>query len=274
MAVPIFFDSHAHYFDDRFEKYEGGAEKAIRNAFDIGVRYILNAGTTPETSRAAILLAESHEGLYAAAGLHPSDSHDVSDESLTSVLDEIRTLCAHEKVVALGEIGLDYYWDDSQKERQKSIFDTQLSMAEELRLPVIIHDREAHGDTMDILRAHPNVRGVLHSFSGSAEMARQLLKNGWYISFSGPITYKNARSLREVAACVPLDRILIETDAPYLPPEPHRGKINFSGYLPFTAKAVADAQGCVLDEIAWQTTNNAKTLFAISQDKLKQNNFI
>ena len=263
MDTPVFFDSHAHYFDDRFEKYEGGAEAAIRDASDAGVRYILNAGTTPETSRAAIRLAEMHPHLYAAAGLHPSDSHDVSDADLPQVLDEIRTLCTHEKTVALGEIGLDYYWDDSQKDRQKSILDAQLSMAEELDLPVIIHDREAHGDTMDILRAHPNVRGVLHSFSGSAEMARQLLKNGWYISFSGPITYKNARSLREVAANVPLDRILIETDAPYLPPEPHRGKINFSGYLPFTAKAVADVKECSLEEIARQTVENAKALFGL-----------
>ncbi|MBQ8746748.1 MAG: TatD family hydrolase [Clostridia bacterium] len=263
MDTPVFFDSHAHYFDDRFEKYEGGAEAAIRDAFDLGIRYILNAGTTPETSRAAIRLAETHDGLYAAAGLHPSDSHEISDADLPSVLDEIRTLCTHEKIVALGEIGLDYYWDDSQKDRQKSILDVQLSMAEELDLPVIIHDREAHGDTMDILRAHPNVRGVLHSFSGSAEMARQLLKNGWYISFSGPITYKNARSLREVAASVPLDRILIETDAPYLPPEPHRGKINFSGYLPFTANAVADIKERPLEEIARQTTENAKALFGL-----------
>lgn len=263
METPVFFDSHAHYFDERFEKYEGGAEAAIHDAFDAGVRYILNAGTTPETSRAAIRLAEKIQHLYAAAGLHPSDSHDVSDADLPSVLDEIRTLCAHEKVVALGEIGLDYYWDDSQKERQKAIFDAQLSMAEELSLPVIIHDREAHGDTMDILRAHPHACGVLHSFSGSVEMARQLLARGWYISFSGPITYKNARSLREVAEGVPLDRILIETDAPYLPPEPHRGKINFSGYLPFTAKAVADAKGCSLHEIALHTTENAKTLFRI-----------
>ncbi len=263
MDTPVFFDSHAHYFDDRFLKYDGGAEAAIRDAMDVGIGYILNAGTTPETSRAAIRLAETHDGLYAAAGLHPSDSHDVSDADLPSVLDEIRTLCSREKVVALGEIGLDYYWDDSQKGRQKSIFDAQLSMAEELDLPVIIHDRDAHGDTMDILRAHPNVRGVLHSFSGSSEMARQLLKNGWYISFSGPITYKNARSIREVAASVPLDRILIETDAPYLPPEPHRGKINFSGYLPFTAKAVADVKECSLEVIARQTTENAKALFGL-----------
>lgn len=263
MDTPIFFDSHAHYFDEKFQKYDGGAESAICDAYTAGVRYILNAGTSPETSRDAIALAEAHEHLYAAAGLHPSDSHDVSDASLQSVLDEIKLLCSHKKVVALGEIGLDYYWDDSQKERQKSILDTQLSMAEDLGLPVIIHDREAHGDTMDILRTHPHVRGILHSFSGSAEMARQLLMRDWYISFSGPITYKNARSLREVAALVPLDRMLIETDAPYLPPEPHRGKINFSGYLPFTAKAVADVKGCSIEEIARCTTENAKRLFNV-----------
>lgn len=264
METPVFFDSHAHYFDEKFQKYDGGADAAIRDAHEAGIRYILNAGTMPETSRSAIRMAEKHPHLYAAAGLHPSDSHDVRDADIpSSVLDEIRTLCTHEKVVAVGEIGLDYYWDASQKERQKSIFDAQLSMAEELALPVIIHDREAHGDTMDILRAHPNARGVLHSFSGSAEMARQLIARGWYISFSGPITYKNARSLREVAASVPLDRILLETDAPYLPPEPHRGKINFSGYLPFTAKAVADVKECTVEEIARQTTENAKKLFQI-----------
>ncbi len=263
METAVFFDTHAHYFDEKFEKVEGGAHGAVLAAQKIGVRYILNAGTTLDTSRMAILLAEQHSHLYAAAGLHPSDSHNVADTKLNAVLDEICILCAHEKVVAVGEIGLDYYWDDSQKDRQKAILDTQLSMAEQLNLPVIIHDREAHGDTMDILRAHKNVCGVLHSFSGSTEMARQLLKASWYISFSGPITYKNARSLREVASTIPLDRILIETDAPYLPPEPHRGKINFSGYLPFTAKAVADVKECTVEEIARQTTANAKALFGI-----------
>ncbi len=265
METPVIFDSHAHYFDERFaEKYPGGAEAAIEDAYKIGVRYILNAGTSPETTREAIALAEKHSHLYASAGIHPSDSHDIPDDHLQTALDDIRHLCGHRKVVALGEIGLDYYWDVSQKERQKVIFDTQLSMAEELDLPVIIHDREAHGDTLDILWAHPNVSGVLHSFSGSTEMARQLVARGWYISFSGPVTYKNAHGVREVAAAVPADRILIETDAPYLPPEPHRGEINYSGYLPFTAHAIAETRGVGDEKILACTTKNALRLFRIS----------
>lgn len=265
METPAIFDSHAHYFDDRFAaQYPGGADAAIADAYAVGVRYILNAGTSPETTALAIALAEKHPHLYASAGIHPSDSHDIADDNLADALDTVRRQCTHSKVVALGEIGLDYHWDVSQKQRQKAIFDTQLSMAEELSLPVIIHDREAHGDTLDILWTHPNVCGVLHSFSGSAEMARQLVDRGWYISFSGPVTYKNARGVREAAASVPLDRILIETDAPYLPPEPHRGKINYSGYLPFTAHAVAEAQGVSDAEILESTTNNALRLFKIT----------
>ncbi len=268
MESPVIFDSHAHYFDERFAaQYPGGADAAIADAYAVGVRYILNAGTSPETTSLAIALAEKYSHLYASAGIHPSDSHDVPDENLTAALDTIRRQCAHGKVVALGEIGLDYHWDVSQKERQKSIFDAQLSIAEELMLPVIIHDREAHGDTVDILWAHPNVCGVLHSFSGSAEMARQLVNRGWYISFSGPVTYKNAHGVREAAAYVPIDRILIETDAPYLPPEPHRGKINYSGYLPFIAHAVAETKGVSDGEILENTTRNALRLFQIASAK-------
>jgi len=260
-----FFDSHAHYFDTRFaEKYPGGADQALADAYAAGVRYILNAGTLPETTRQALEMAKQYDWLYASAGIHPSDSHDIPDTELQAALDEIRLLCADPKTVALGEIGLDYYWDTSQKERQKQIFDTQLSMAEELNLPVIIHDREAHGDTMDILRAHPKSYGILHSFSGSAEMARQLSDRGWYISFSGPVTYKNARSVREAAAIVPSDRLLIETDAPFLPPEPYRGKVNYSGYLPFTVHALAETRGVSDEEIAFITAENAKRLFRIS----------
>ncbi len=259
-----FFDSHAHYFDDRFEnEYPGGAEQAIRDVQAAGVRYILNAGTTPDTVRQAISLSEKFPNLYAASGLHPSDSHDVSDADLPAVLADIRALCDHSKVVAVGEIGLDYHWDDSKKERQKSIFDAQLSMAEELELPVIIHDRDAHGDTMDILRAHPHSEGILHSFSGSAEMARQLAARGWYISFSGPITYKNARNLREAAAVVPIEQILIETDAPYLPPEPHRGKLNHSGYLPYIVRAIAQVKELSDEETAEKTLANACRVFGI-----------
>ena len=259
-----YFDSHAHYTDARFaEEYPGGADAAIRDAYDLGVRYILNAGTNPQTSWESLALAEKYDFLYAAAGLHPEDAMHIADEDIPSVLDEIRSLASHPKAVAIGEIGLDYHWDPDGKERQMRLFDAQLSMAEELSLPVIVHDRDAHGDAFDVVRAHPHVRGVFHSFSGSAEMARQLSRMGWYISFSGTISYKNAAKVREAAAVVPHDRLLIETDAPYLAPVPHRGKINYSGYVPCTARALADAIGLGEEETVRLTTQNAKNLFGI-----------
>lgn len=259
-----YFDSHAHYNDGRFaEEYPGGADAAIRDAYDLGIRYILNAGTNPQTCRESIALAEKYPFMYAAVGLHPEDAMQIPDGDIPSVLEEIRTLSAHPKVVAIGEIGLDYHWDPDGRVRQIHLFDAQLSLAEELSLPVIVHDRDAHGDAFDTVRAHPKVRGVFHSFSGSAEMARQLSMMGWYISFSGTISYKNAAKVREAAAAVPHDRLLIETDAPYLAPVPHRGKINYSGYIPDTASAMADAIGLTREEVARLTTKNAKDLFGI-----------
>ena len=259
-----YFDSHAHYNDGRFaEEYPGRADAAIRDAYDLGIRYILNAGTNPETSRESIILAEKYPFMYAAVGLHPEDAMHIPDSDIPRVLDDIRSLAAHHKVVAIGEIGLDYHWDPDGRDRQIRLFDAQLSMAEELSLPVIVHDRDAHGDAFDTVRAHPNVRGVFHSFSGSAEMARQLSMMGWYISFSGTISYKNAAKVREAAAAVPHDRLLIETDAPYLAPVPHRGKINYSGYVADTARALADAIGLSEEETVRLTTENAKNLFGI-----------
>lgn len=259
-----YFDSHAHYNDNRFaDEYPGGADAAIHDAYDLGIRHILNAGTNPETSRESIILAEKYDFLYAAVGLHPEDAMHIADEDIQSVLSDIRALASHPKVVAIGEIGLDYHWDPDGKERQIRLFDAQLSMAEELSLPVIVHDRDAHGDAFDTVRAHPHVRGVFHSFSGSAEMARQLSRMGWYISFSGTISYKNAAKVREAAAVVPHDRLLIETDAPYLAPVSHRGKINYSGYVPCTARALAEAIGLTEEETVRLTTENAKRLFSI-----------
>ena len=259
-----YFDSHAHYNDGRFaEEYPGGANAAIRDAYDLGIRYILNAGTNPETSRESIALAEQYPFMYAAVGLHPEDAMHIPDSDIPRVLDDIRSLAAQAKVVAIGEIGLDYHWDPDGRDRQIRLFDAQLSMAEELSLPVIVHDRDAHGDAFDTVRAHPNVRGVFHSFSGSAEMARQLSMLGWYISFSGTISYKNAAKVREAAAAVPHDRLLVETDAPYLAPVPHRGKINYSGYVADTARALADAIGLSEEETVRLTTENAKNLFGI-----------
>ena len=259
-----YFDSHAHYNDGRFtEEYPGGADAAIRDAYGLGIRYILNAGTNPDTSRESIALAEQYPFMYAAVGLHPEDAMHVPDSDIPHVLADIRTLAAHSKVVAIGEIGLDYHWDPDGRERQIRLFDAQLSLAEELSLPVIVHDRDAHGDAFDTVRAHPGVRGVFHSFSGSAEMARQLSMMGWYISFSGTVSYKNAAKVREAAAAVPHDRLLIETDAPYLAPVPHRGKRCHSGLLPHTLAALAEIRGISVEEAAKLTLTNAKRFYGI-----------
>ena len=257
------FDSHAHYNDSRFDSYPGGAAGALKASFDSGVCGVVCVGTLPETSEECIALAESDARIYAAAGIHPGDSRFITAGDEESSLDRIRAMLSHERVVAIGEIGLDYHYGREDEARQKYFFDAQLSLAEEVGYPVIIHDREAHGDTVDILRAHRDVRAVLHSFSGSAEMARELCSLGHFISFSGTVSYKSARNVRAAVAAVPRDRILIETDAPYLPPEPHRGEINLSAYLRFTAAAAADAAGIPLDEFCEITAQNAENFFGI-----------
>ena len=257
-------DSHAHYDDSRFaEEYEGGADKALCDAHELGITAVINCGTRIETSLSSIALADKFEFVYAAVGYHPEDCQSVADEDEERVLDEINALAKHDKVVAIGEIGLDYHYDGTMKEKQHRFFEYQLSMAKRLDLPVIIHDRDAHGDTMEIVRRHKGVRGVFHSFSGSAEMARQLVDIGWYISFSGPITYKNTGKLQEAARIVPTDRILVETDCPYLPPVPYRGKLNYSGYMFNTLNALAAARNEDADALAEATVKNAKELFAI-----------
>ena len=259
-----YFDSHAHYNDARFaSEYPGGAHQALLDAHSAGVACILNAGTNPKTSALSLALADAYAWIYASAGLHPTDSLEISDEALPAALDALRALTTHPKCRAIGEIGLDYHWDPDGAGRQKRIFDAQLSMAEETGLPVIVHDRDAHGDCFDLVRAHPKVHGVFHSFSGSPEMARQLASLGWYISFSGPITYKNAHKVREAAALVPRELLLIETDSPYLPPTPHRGELNYSGYLPLIAGALAGVLGISTEETAALTCHNAETLFGI-----------
>lgn len=258
------FDSHAHYYDERFNDYPDGAEGALRDSFDSGICGILCAGTSPETSGAAISLAERYPQIWASAGLHPLDSADIPYGDEIRTLDEVRARLSHPRVCAIGEIGLDYHYGGEDKARQKMFFDAQLSMSEELSLPVIVHDREAHGDTYDIIRAHPRAVGVLHSFSGSAESAAQLVRMGWYISFSGPVTYKNADNLRRAVLAVPDDRILTETDAPYLPPVPHRGRINLSAYLCHTAAVLAEVRDADPDVFCAQTVENTTRLFGIT----------
>ena len=260
--VAFLFDSHAHYDDDRFaEEFEGGCDGALRKAYSEGVHAIINVGSNLQSSENSVNLSEKYDFVWATVGIHPSDAQRVDDYD--AALKRIEELAEGSRVVAIGEIGLDYHYDIIDKEVQAKFFEAQLELAEKLSLPVVIHTRDAMGDTLDILSRHPNVRGVMHSFSGSAEVALELTKKGWYISFSGPVTYKNAVKVKEAAAVVPVDRILIETDCPYLPPVPHRGELNHSMYMKHTAQAVADIREVSLDEIADATWQNACRLFEI-----------
>ena len=259
-----YFDSHAHYYDERFEsEISEGVDTLIGALLKDSVSFIVNIGTSPETSRLAIEQAKRYENMYTAIGIHPSDTRFLSD--IDSELDDIEALIRdpENKCVCLGEIGLDYHYDGTDKEKQLEYFERQMLLAEKLGLPVCIHDREAHADVIDVIRRHPNVKGILHSFSGSAEMALELVKLGYYISFSGTLTFTNARKPREVAAVLPRDRVLIETDCPYLTPHPHRGKTNHSGYLSYTNATLADIFGVSEEECARITEENARRVFGI-----------
>ena len=257
------FDTHAHYYDDRFaEEYEGGVEGAVEAAFEGGVRHIVNIGTNLDSSRACLSLADRYPTLYAAVGIYP---HEATYRDMEATVDELRTMLRHPKAVAIGEIGLDYHWDDVDRETQKAWFERQLLLAEETGYPVVIHDREAHGDCLEAIRRHPDVTGIFHSYSGSAEMVKEIVKLGWYVSFSGVVTYKNAAKTKEAAAATPLDRLLMETDCPYLPPVPHLGKINHSTYLVHTAAELAAIKGISSEELIRRTAENAKKIFRIEE---------
>jgi len=259
-----YFDSHAHYYDERFtEECEEGVDALIGALLSENVSYIVNVGTSPDSCRAAIEQARRYENMYTALGIHPSDTRFLSD--MEAELSEIRRMILDKrsKCVCLGEIGLDYHYPDTDKEKQRRYFEAQMRMAEELDMPVCIHDRESHEDVMDVIRAYPNVRGILHSFSGSAEMARELVRLGWMISFSGTLTFTNARKPKEVAAAVPRDMTLIETDCPYLAPHPKRGTLNHSGNLEYTNAVLAGIWGITPEECAEITSNNAKRVFRL-----------
>ncbi len=259
-----YFDVHAHYDDERFEReFPGGADNAIRESFKLGVRGIVCSGTRYETSLKSIEFAEKYPFVYATAGIHPCDCRFIEQGKDDDELARIEKLLDNPRVAAIGEIGLDYHYQDTDRKRQGYLFDSQLETAEKKALPVIVHDRDAHGDTFDAIRRHPGVRGILHCFSGSAEMARQLVKLGFMISFGGTVTFKNSKEVKEVAAIVPDDMMLLETDSPYLAPTPHRGEINFSGYLPLITKAMAEIRGESEEYVAEKTFENAERLFRI-----------
>ena len=258
------FDSHAHYNDSRFDpgaEIDKGREEVLPALFSGQVRYIINNGTNLKTNEESIALAEKYPGIYAAAGIHPEDINPNDD--IGTVMSRLRAQLMHPKVKALGEIGLDYYWDNVPRDIQKLWFRRQLELARELKMPVVIHDRDAHGDVMDILHEYPDVTGELHSFSGSAEMARQLVNRGWYVSFSGVITFKNASRLAAIVPTIPLDRVMIETDCPYLAPVPYRGKINHSGLMEFTAQKAAGLYGIPTEEFCHHAFENAVRFFGI-----------
>ena len=254
--MPI-FDTHAHYDSSAFNPDREAVLAALPEA---GVALVVDPGCDLPSSRAALALAEQFPHVYAAVGIHPEDCAGYTDADLET----LRALCRHEKAVAIGEIGLDYYWaENPPREFQQQVFRRQLELALELDMPVIIHDREAHGDCLEIVKEYPGLRGVFHCFSGSPEMAAELLKRGWYLGFDGPITYKNAKRAPEVAAVTPLDRILVETDAPYMTPVPFRGKRNDSRYLPYVIEKLAEWKDVTPQEMTEITFANGKRLFGI-----------
>ena len=252
----MLFDTHAHLNDPAFDP---DREELMAGLAAKGIGLVMNAGCSLESSRDIIKMAENYPWLYASVGSHPDSADEVNEE----VIEEYRKLCAHEKVKAIGEIGLDYYYEDIPREIQKSAFRMQMALANELDMPVIIHEREAHDDGMRIVKEFPKVKGVFHCYSGSAEMARQLVNMGWYIGFTGVLTFKNARKAVETAASIPLDRIVLETDCPFMAPEPYRGKRNDPGYLPKMAEKLAEIRGISVEEAIAVTTENAKRLYHI-----------
>lgn len=252
----MYFDTHAHYDDEAFD--EDRAE-LLDSMKDGNVSLIVNPGIDLESSKNAIAFAEKYDFMYAAVGYHPEDIAKFSEEDYA----QICKMAEHPKCVAIGEIGLDYYWDDTHKEEQKSIFRKQIELALKLNKPVIIHDREAHGDSLEIILDYPELKGVFHCYSGSAEMAKELLKRGWYLGFDGPVTYKNARKTVEVLEICPLDRVLIETDSPYMSPVPKRGKRNDSRNLCHIAEKIAEIKGESPERIAAITLENGRRLFGI-----------
>ena len=254
----MLFDTHAHYDDDQFD---GDRETLLASLPEQGVGLVVNPGCTVASSRTAVELARRFPHVYAAVGIHPENCGDFRPEDL----DAIRALAREDKVVAIGEIGLDYYWEENPpRDFQQTVFRKQLALASELDLPVIVHDREAHGDSLAIIQEFPTVTGVFHCFSGSPEMAAELLKRGWYLGFDGPITYKNAKRAPEVAAITPLDRMVVETDAPYMAPVPMRGKRNDSRYLPYVIEKLAAWKGVTVEEMTRITWENGRRLFRLA----------
>ena len=253
----MLFDTHAHIDDHAFDT---DREELLEGLPQQGIELLMNPGCSLESSRNASALSEKYGYIYAAVGSHP----DVADEVNEEVLEEYRKLCKlNPKIKAIGEIGLDYHYEDIPRDIQLKAFRMQMELARELGLPAIVHERDAHEDGMKVVEEFPEVTGVFHCYSGSAEMAKALIKRGWYIGFTGVLTFKNARKAIEVASSIPLDRLVMETDCPYMSPEPFRGKRNDPGKLYRMAERLAEIRGLTVEEIHRITTENGKRLYRI-----------
>ena len=253
----MLFDTHAH-MDDR--AFDTDREELLTGLPEQGITLLMNPGCSLESSRNAARLAEKYPYIYAAVGSHPDAADEVSD----AVLEEYRKLCKqNQKIKAIGEIGLDYHYEDIPRELQKKAFIAQMELARELDLPVIVHERDAHEDGMKIVDEFPTVKGVFHCYSGSAEMAKELIKRGWYIGFTGVLTFKNARKAIEVATAIPRERTVIETDCPYMAPVPFRGKRNDPGLVCYMARKLAELWGVSEEDAARITLENGKRLYRL-----------
>ena len=254
----MLFDTHCHIND---KPYAADRQDMLERAFAAGVQWMLCPGTDIETSAEAVALSHEYDQVYAAVGIHPEDAASATPEGF----EQIRTwLKTEPKVVAIGEVGLDYHWPEPSHEIQQAVFIEQVKMAVELDVPIDIHDREAHGDTMDILRQYgKGIRGVFHCFSGSLEMAQELIKMGFYIGFTGTMVFPNSKKLKRIATEIPMDRVLIETDCPYLTPPPFRGKRNEPAYVQYVAAEIAALRGMEVSDVQRLTVENGKRAFGI-----------
>ena len=250
----MLIDSHAH-LDDK--QYNGDRSAVIAEIKAAGVTNVINIGADMKSSRASVKLAEEFDFIYAVVGVHPHYAKSMTDSDIA----ELKALAEHPKVVAIGEVGLDYYYEKSEKEEQKHWFRKQLQLAKELNLPVVIHDRDAHSDCLEILKSENISNGVMHCFSGGAEMVKTVIDMGLYISLGGVITFKNARVAIEALRAVPMEKLLLETDCPYLSPEPHRGKRNTPAYIPLIAQKIAEIKGISYGEVCRTAAENTKNLF-------------
>lgn len=273
--MPAYIDTHAHYFDRQFTTMDGGADTLLTDPdFLSKVAAVINVGTNLQNSQTAVDMAGKYPYMAAAVGIHPEDAQGLPDGTPLDPEKELYALRAwvsdperrkRDKIVAIGEIGYDYYWQPMDKDLQRAFFEGQLQIAAETGLPVIIHDRDAHGDSFETVLKYPTVRGVFHAYGGSAEMAKELTKRGWYIGFGGVATFKNAERVRSVVASVDITKLLLETDCPYMAPVPFRGKINHSGLIPYIAEVIAPLHGLTVEELAEVTSRNAEDLFGLAE---------